>query len=348
MRILLTKLKHIGDALLMTPTIDAIRARHPDAEVVVVVRKGTEGILTGCTAIDRVLTAAAPEGSRRSALNWIGEAQTIAELRRKKFDYAFELSDGDRGRWLCSLARAKVHCTNEALIKLPRVWKLVFKSISRFEWRYRHRVEKDFFTVAPALELGDAPGPMRFARERAVPSWASARADAGAIVFHPATRMAEKFWPEERWIELGRMLKECGAQIVVSVGPADEEIALGDRIAAGIGEEAFSTKGTLTWAQLAEVLHTARVFVGVDTAAMHLAAACQCPTVAIFGHSSVVQWKPWLVPSRVLAGLGEMDEWPAEMVAAENPILRVSVRQMESAVREIARKTAAVQSQQPR
>ena len=341
MRILLTKLKHIGDALLMTPTIDAIRARHPDAEIVVVVRKGTEGILAGCTAIDRVVTAAAAEGSRRSAFNWLDEARTIVNLRRGKFDHAFELSDGDRGRWVCALARAKVRCTNESLIKLPKIWKLMFKSVSHFEWRFRHRVEKDFFTVAPALDLGDAPGPMRFARERAVASWAAERAGAGAIVFHPATRMGEKFWPEDRWIALGRALQECGAPIVVSVGPAADEIALGERIAAGIGAEAFSTKGSLTWAQLAEVLHAARVFVGVDTAAMHLAAACQCPTVAIFGLSSVVQWKPWQVPSRVLAGLGEMDEWSAEMVAAENPILRVSVEQAVLAAREITRRIAA-------
>jgi heptosyltransferase-3 len=346
MRILLTKLKHIGDALLMTPTIDAIRARHPDAEIVVVVRKGTEGILAGCTAIDRVLTAAAPEGNRRSALNWLEEARVIADLRRNKFDCAFELSDGDRGRWVCALARAKVRCTNDSLIKLPRIWKLAFKSVSHFEWRYRHRVEKDFFTVAHVLDVGDAPGPMRFARKRAMRSWVSERTGAGAIVFHPATRMAEKFWPEERWIELGRALKKAGVPIVVSVGPAAEEIALGERVTAGIGAETFCTKGTLTWAQLAEVLYTARVFVGVDTAAMHLAAACQCPTVAIFGLSSVVQWKPWQVPNRVLAGLGEMDEWSAEMVNAENPILRVSVVQAETAAREIAREAmAGVQSQ---
>ncbi len=74
---------------------------------------------------------------------------------------------------------------------------------------------------------------------------------------------------------------------------------------------------------------------------MHLAAACACPTVAIFGLSSVVQWRPWKVPSRVLAGLGEMDEWPAEMIAVENPILRVSVTQAESAARELMRKPSA-------
>lgn len=148
----------------------------------------------------------------------------------------------------------KVHCTNESLIKLPRVWKLVFKSVAHFEWRYRHRVEKDFFTVAHALEIGDAPGPMCFARECAAASWASERAGRSCVVFHPATRMVEKSWPEERWIELGRALKDCGAPIVVSVGPAEEEIALGERIATGIGPEAFSTRGTLGWAQLAELL----------------------------------------------------------------------------------------------
>jgi heptosyltransferase-3 len=345
MRILLTKLKHIGDALLMTPTILAIRARYPDAEIVVVVRKGTEGILAGCPAIDRVLTAAAPEGSERSGLNWLEEARTIAELRRRKFDYAFELSDGDRGRWVCALARADVRCTNDSLIRLPRIWRLLFKSVSHFEWRYRHRVEKDFFTVMHALALGEGPGPLCFARERAVASWASERAGRGCTVFHPATRMVEKFWPEERWIELGRALKAGGSPIVVSVGPAAEEIALGERIVVGIGPEAFSTRGTLDWAQLAEVLFSARVFVGVDTAAMHLAAACQCPTVAIFGLSSVVQWKPWKVESRVLAGLGEMEEWPAEMVGVENPILRVTVQQAEAAAREIARDVSASAAQ---
>ena len=342
MRILLTKLKHIGDALLMTPTADAIRARYPDAQITAVVRKGTEGILAGCTAIDRVLTATAAEGHRRSALNWLDEARTIAGLRRTKFDFAFELSDGDRGRWVCALARAKVRCTNEFLIKLPRVWKLVFGSVSHFEWRYRHRVEKDFFTVANALDIGAAPGPMRFARERTQPSWVSARAGAGCIVFHPATRMLEKFWPEERWIELGCALKSLGAPIVISVGPDAEEIALGERIAASIGAEAFCTKGELTWAQLACVLHSARLFVGVDTAAMHLAAACACPTVAIFGISAVVQWKPWQVPSRVLAGLGEMDEMPADLASVMNPILSVTVAQAEAAARELVCEAAAV------
>ena len=106
----------------------------------------------------------------------------------------------------------------------------------------------------------------------------------------------------------------------------------------------MSTEIHLDWegtTHHAGVLHSARLFVGVDTAAMHLAAACACPTVAIFGLSSVVQWKPWKVPNRVLAGLAEMDEWSAEMVRAENPILRVSVADAAAAARELVLETAA-------
>jgi len=61
MRLLFVKPKHIGDILLLTPTLAATRAAHPDAEIWVIVREGTEGILAGCPAIDHLITAPAPE-----------------------------------------------------------------------------------------------------------------------------------------------------------------------------------------------------------------------------------------------------------------------------------------------
>jgi heptosyltransferase-3 len=335
MRILLTKLKHIGDALLMTPTVCAIRARHPDAEIVVVVRKGTEGILKGCPAIDRVLTAAAPEEHRRSRWNWLEDLKLILELRKQRFDYAIELGDGDRGRWICALASAKVRSTNDAIIRLHPSWRIVFRSISQYQWGYRHRVEKDFFTVGHCLELGDAPPALCFDRSRATESWASREAGERCIVFHPATRLREKLWPEDRWIEVGRALLSRGCRIAISVGPAAEEVALGERIAAGIGPQAFSTRGELGWPELAHLLYSARLFVGVDTAAMHLAAACQCPTVAIFGMTSFIQWKPWQCRNRVVAALSEREELSAEAARGDNPVHRISVQAVRAALEDL-------------
>jgi len=58
MKILLIKLKNIGDVLIMTPAIRGIRERHPEARISVLVRAGTEGILAGCKDIDEVQTQA--------------------------------------------------------------------------------------------------------------------------------------------------------------------------------------------------------------------------------------------------------------------------------------------------
>ena len=339
MRILLTKLKLIGDALLITPTVHAIRERFPDAEIVVVVRKGTEGILAGCTAIDRLLTAAAPEGKRRGRLNWLDDLRLVFELRKKRFDYAFELSDGDRGRWICALARAKVRSTNAGVLPLNFFWRRVFRSVSKFDWIKMHRVEKDFLTVAHEIDLAGPPPPLCFERSRGEASPVSAEVGDKCVVFNPGSRLPEKLWPEDRWITLGRELAKRGNRIVVNTGPAADEIALGCRIAEAIGAGAISTRTALTWAQLAHLLYSARLLVTVDTAAMHLAAACQCPTVALFGLVPAGQWRPWKSPSRVLTALGEWGEVTAEAARQERPIQLVTTDAVIAAISELEAET---------
>ena len=70
----------------------------------------------------------------------------------------------------------------------------------------------------------------------------------------------------------------------------------------------LSTQGELSWAQLAKLLGSASLFVGVDTAAMHLAAAVQCPSVVLFGHAPAYQFRPWKSPHRVVRAKDEMPE----------------------------------------
>lgn len=79
-------------------TLVAARAQYPNAEIWVVVRKGTEGILAGCPAIDHLLTVAPNENNQRGPESLWRDLRTLMHLRRQHFDYAFELSDGDRGR----------------------------------------------------------------------------------------------------------------------------------------------------------------------------------------------------------------------------------------------------------
>lgn len=300
MKLLFVKLKHIGDSLLLTPALAAARAAHPGALIWVVVRKGCEGILAGCPAIDRVLVSAAPEKSKRNPLNWLDDFKLLRELRRQHFDYAFELTNGDRGRLLAAWSGARFRCANDGAARVPIFWRTWFNKISRRDWTGEHQVEANFNFVKEFLPLGvGEPPPLLFEREFAAQS-ALQKNLHDYIVIHPGTRWRRKRWPQEKWIEAGRELLKLAPQVVISTGPDADEIQLAENLVTALGAQAVSTRGKLSWAQLAGLLYSAKLFVGVDTAAMHLAAACQCPTVAIFGDTVAKHWQPWRVAHRLV------------------------------------------------
>jgi heptosyltransferase-3 len=324
LRLLFVKLKRIGDALLLTPALVAVRENFPDAEIWVVVRKGTEGILAGCPAIDRIVTTAPVDSPRRNPRELWHEFRTIMLLRSRQFDYAFELSDGDRGRLIVGLSGARARCVNTSSYALKWWCKPLFNRQADTPWRQRHRVEKDYQLVSDFLPLaGDIP-PLCFVRSRSSEPDFLAHMD-NYVVVHPGTYWVRKRWPKEHWIELGHRLLERIKHIVVSCGPDEEERARAAELVAAWGSDrAVSTDGKLDWAHLAGCLYRARAFIGVDTAAMHLAAACQCPIVAIFGYSKVHQWKPWKAQYRLInmaAGLKQSEYPDHEVMKMQTPDL---------------------------
>jgi len=305
MRILLVKLKHHGDALLLTPTLAALRTHYPSAEIWVVVRSGSEGILAGCPAIDRLLTSAAPERSKRNPFDWLNDFKLLRELRRQHFDYAFELTHGDRGRLLTGWSGARFRCANDAVYGVPIFWRPWFNKLSTHNWTNEHQVEANFYFVNEFLPFKvNEPPPLVFNRAAVRPCGLSGKLTE-YIVIHPGARWQRKRWPAEKWIQCGRELLKLSPQLVISVGPDDDEVQLGDALAAALGPQAISTRGQLSWAQLAGLLYGAKLFVGVDTAAMHLAAACQCPIVALFAASVAKHWRPWRVRHQLVGAILE-------------------------------------------
>lgn len=323
MKFLCIKLKHIGDSLLLTPTVRALRQAYPRSVIWVVVRRGSETILAGCPDIDRVLTAAAPEKERRSPWNWWADLALAAAIRRERFDYAFELGDGDRGRWLTLLCGARRRCANAAGKPLHWWWRKTFTGFSHFYWYQSHQVEKDYMTVSDCLPapLPDPAPRLCFDRTRTKPCPSVDLFDDFAVV-HPGTRWRIKRWPQERWAGLCIRLLERLQGIVVSAGPDPEEIRLAEGLCAIDPQRITTTRGLASWAQLAGLLHKARLFLGVDTAAMHMAAACACPTVALFIGSSPVEWAPWRTPHVLV------QPEPGDESGAEGPAERISVERV--------------------
>lgn len=257
MRLLFIKLKHIGDLLLLTPTLAAVKAARPDAEITVLARRGTEAILAGCPQIDRLLTGPAPETNRRGPGQLRQSMRLLGELRASHFDHVFELGDNDRGRWLSLLSGARERTTIGWNPRLGPVWRATFHHLPEYDWWTAHRVEKDFHTVGAILPIGDVLGPLVFDRSR----WESPP-DLPAepfAVLHPATRWQQKEWPADRWMEVGRNLVGRGLHLVISSGPDAGEVATAAQIARGIGDPAQTTGGTLSWAQMAGLIGRAKL-----------------------------------------------------------------------------------------
>ena len=313
MRILFTKLRHIGDNLLVTPIMAATRRKYPDAEIWLAVRRSTEGILAGCPEIDRIVTTARPEESKRSRRDRMEDLATFSLIARTHFDYAFELGDNDRGRTLVAASLAPVRGAHRGDPGLNPFWRQAFTHVVTTDRAAMHQVEMDYIIPKQVLGLPEEPPPLRFDAVATRPWKGAFDLEAEEFtVLHAATRWESKSWPMERWRETIKRILEFTPMVIVSCGPGAGEIAEAYSLCEGFGDRVTTTEGKASWSQLAWLLQRARYYVGVDTAAMHLAAAMQCPSVTLFGQTIPGQFGPWKSPHVMVAPKGRRLGEPSE------------------------------------
>lgn len=307
MRVLLVKTKNIGDALLLTAAARAIRRDYPQAEITVVVRRGTESILHGARSIDHVATLSRAPGLIESS------APHPIHWWTKHYDLAFDLGGTGAGRWAALLGkrRSTRGRTGLAVRCFFNVWNP--------ESEPMHHAERDFRQVAALVGLREPVPALEFDPACADDTLTHSLPRSAYAILHPATRWREKRWPLEKWQTLACHLQHRGLHLVLSCGPAAEEQAFCEALASCLEPGRITlTRGRATWAQLAGLFRQARLFVGVDTAAMHLAAACQCPTLALMVYDPR-NWGPWQVRHEVLHALPDPALSRAERMEAIDP-----------------------------
>jgi heptosyltransferase-3 len=304
MRILLIKPKQIGDSIVLTPTILGIKEAYPDAEIWVVVRKGCDGILIGCPAITRILTVAAVEKRDRKLRDLWTELGTVWELFTHHFDFAFELGDGNRGRNLMRLVSRKGRFSVKPTdARAEESARKAGCKISTFDWQTCHRVQKDFYTVGEFLPLPKVIPPLCFDPGR-MQEWAPGKTLTDFCLVQVGSRQGFNRWNREGWREVCRGLLQRFSRVVISCGPVVHEREEAAALQSELGSNVLDTQGRTSWPELAWLLSRAQLYVGPNTAAMHLAAACRCPVVALFGPSIEDHWHPWQVPYRIVTSPG--------------------------------------------
>jgi heptosyltransferase-3 len=100
---------------------------------------------------------------------------------------------------------------------------------------------------------------------------------------------------------VGRWLLDRVGSIIITTGPSAGEVEEARWLRDRLGDRVIASEGKADWPQTAGLLQRARLYVGTDTASMHLAAACGCPIVALFGSTWEGNWGPWQAVHRIVS-----------------------------------------------
>jgi len=292
-------LRHIGDTLLSTPSFRALRAAFPSARILAVVNEGTQEMLEGNPDIDGILVFRRRRRNEGGFGRWREEAALVRSLRAFRPDLSVNLTEGDRGAILSVLSGARYRVGVSSNRKGFLGKELLFTHLCAPHDRYRHAVLRDL-DVLSAAGIPPADLRLRFSlsdgdREKAARILGEAGISAGRpfAVVQPTSRWTFKCWTEDGMSGAISHLAERGFVSVVTSGPAPAEVAQAERIRVRAEGRAVSLAGRLSLKELGGVIASARLFLGVDSAPMHLAAAVGTPTVALFGPTGAFNWAPW-------------------------------------------------------
>ena len=303
--VLVSKLRHHGDVLLASPVFQVLANRMPHAEIDALVYADTRDMLEGHPAIARfhlIDRAWKRAGLARQARH---EGALLRTLQSRRYQLVVHLTDHWRGAWLAQALRPR---WSVAPARAHAFWRWSFSHQYKLpRGTPRHTVELNLdalrrLGIYPEEEeksLVMRPGEEAEAKvERLLADAGLARG--GFIHAHPTSRWLFKAWTEPRNAELLRRLVRDGHRIVVTAAPDAREKAIVGRILAEAAVPVTDLSGALTLRELAALSARARLFFGVDSAPMHIAAAMGTPVVALFGPSGEHEWGPWRVAHRVV------------------------------------------------
>jgi len=293
MKILLIQLKRLGDVILTTPAIAALRNKFPDAHISLVVSAGCAELLPAISKIDVKLVA-------NSARTWL-------EVARDDFDYCVDFTRSDRSSFLTRLSRAKTRIGSERRKQRTTFRSRAYNTLVAAPLRQLHTVDYHLKLLEP-MGISDKGSAIEIhvpetARVKANELRAADKIGNQFIIFHPGSARAEKFWETDRWAEVIEQARDrYGMDPILTGGSSAQEQNHIAQIKSKLHQTIVDLSGRTDLLTLAALISEARLLVTVDSAPMHFAAAAQIPQVALFGPTNPFHWRPRNRGSLILQG----------------------------------------------
>lgn len=302
-RILLIRPDHLGDVLLTTPAIRALRRARPNAELHALVGNWSADVIANFDDIDYVLTLPFPGFTRQSKLNWRSPYELLIQSARhlRRIGYTSAIIFRPDHWWGAMLAHA-AGIPQRIGFDLPDVAPFLTDAIPH---EHQHAVLQSA-KLAEKL-AGDIPADsltLRYPVVEADRSWVNGYLNEWGInnsgrlfVIHPGAGTWVKRWDDPKWASVADVLSDQLDATVVFTG-GDHELAMVRRIISSMKHRACVMVGDTGIGSLAALYERALVVIGADSGPMHLAAAVATPTVALFGPADPAEFRQWGSPDK--------------------------------------------------
>ena len=303
MKILLVRLRLLGDVVLTTPLIRALRRKFPDAHLTYLVEPAAAAVVRGNPHLNEVIVAP----KRRGVARWADDARLARRLRRAGYDIVIDLHGGPRAAWLAWATGAPVRI---GYTIQGRSWMYTHAVPRADDLRPRHSVVNQWDLLTPLgidlptpahdpIDIGEDPAAARSvdAKLRAL----GIGADDQIVLIHVSAGNPFRRWPAAAFATLAARLAAADnrRRVVMTSGPSEADAA--SRIVAAarnqLGAQGYRVSDPiLDVAELRALTGRAAVYIGGDSGPLHLASATTTPIVALFGPTLPERSMPWRDP----------------------------------------------------
>ena len=302
--ILCVRADNMGDLLMSSPAIRALKESFNCRITLLTSAKGN-AIVPFIAEIEETIVADLPWVKTDKALNETDFTALIELLNKYRFDGAVIFTVYSQNplpaamlAFMAGIPRRLAYCRENPYYLLSD-W-VVEKEPFSF---IHHQVKRDLMlvktidaTTKDELIHVDIPPSASVTIKRELEE-AGVDLNKDWLILHPGVSETKRAYPENKWIEAGKLIRDhLGFQLVITGAPFEKELC--ERIRDGIGDSAFCL-ATLPIGELISLINEAPLIVSVNTGMVHIAAATQTPVVVLYALTNP-QHTPWRVPSEVL------------------------------------------------
>lgn len=313
-RVLVVRLRSIGDTVLATPSLIALKRFLPDVQIDILLEDWVAPLLDGFDSVDNVITVG--KGS-------IDRLRTAWQIRRNNYDVVFNLHGGTTSTFFTRATGAR-HRVGYANYQYPFLYNHPLTSSTEF-WNREptHSAEQQLALLGyVGVPVEDKPKSRLMVSEDALISLGKksqllkfeiSNLKSQIALIHPAAAYETKQWPTQNFARTAEFLYEKG-MTCVGVASKNEKDVLEELKSKSTAP--IVTFDDLTLPEITALASQAKLFVGNDSGIAHIAAAVKTPAVVIFGASNIHHWSPWTdAPNEIVFSNAECEHFKGKPTA---------------------------------